>query len=160
MNKKINDHILNTNSQFKSISQTLANIQSFLKMSEPQQHGTNPGINNSTFVAPSTSSYTPNVFLSSVTTASPSQGNQINNVNVRKPTVSYSKKPGILVTGGQGIAKVTKPGLGLEIGSHAINPVPRKNIPLRYTICRISPFHYHHYVRHLLRHQTSQIPPI
>ncbi|HET6843741.1 MAG TPA: cobalt-precorrin-5B (C(1))-methyltransferase [Candidatus Angelobacter sp.] len=35
---------------------------------------------------------------------------------------------GIEVEGGAGVARVTKPGLGLEIGGPAINPVPRQNI--------------------------------
>jgi cobalt-precorrin-5B (C1)-methyltransferase len=35
---------------------------------------------------------------------------------------------GILIEGGEGVALVTKPGLGLEVGTHAINPVPRRNI--------------------------------
>ncbi len=34
----------------------------------------------------------------------------------------------IELRGGPGVATVTKPGLGLEIGGPAINPVPRKNI--------------------------------
>jgi cobalt-precorrin-5B (C1)-methyltransferase len=34
----------------------------------------------------------------------------------------------IIVKGGTGVAKVTKGGLGLEIGTWAINPVPQKNI--------------------------------
>lgn len=32
------------------------------------------------------------------------------------------------IYGGVGIARVTKPGLGLEVGTSAINPVPRQNI--------------------------------
>ena len=35
---------------------------------------------------------------------------------------------GIELRGGAGVATVTKPGLGLEVGAPAINPVPRKNI--------------------------------
>jgi cobalt-precorrin-5B (C1)-methyltransferase len=35
---------------------------------------------------------------------------------------------GVEVRGGKGVATVTKPGLGLEVGSAAINPVPRRNI--------------------------------
>lgn len=35
---------------------------------------------------------------------------------------------GVKVLGGAGVATVTKPGLGLEVGSSAINPVPRRNI--------------------------------
>jgi cobalt-precorrin-5B (C1)-methyltransferase len=34
----------------------------------------------------------------------------------------------IELRGGEGVATVTKPGLGLEVGGPAINPVPRKNI--------------------------------
>lgn len=34
----------------------------------------------------------------------------------------------IVLIGGEGVATVTKPGLGLTIGGPAINPVPRKNI--------------------------------
>jgi cobalt-precorrin-5B (C1)-methyltransferase len=36
--------------------------------------------------------------------------------------------PGIELRGGAGVATVTKPGLGLEVGAPAINPVPRRNI--------------------------------
>lgn len=35
---------------------------------------------------------------------------------------------GVRIEGGQGVGTVTKPGLGLEIGGPAINPVPRKMI--------------------------------
>ncbi|MEO5968532.1 MAG: cobalt-precorrin-5B (C(1))-methyltransferase [Bdellovibrionia bacterium] len=35
---------------------------------------------------------------------------------------------GIVIRGGEGVAVVTKAGLGLEVGGPAINPVPRKNI--------------------------------
>lgn len=39
------------------------------------------------------------------------------------------EKPGdIQILGGEGVGTVTKPGLGLEIGTHAINPVPKKMI--------------------------------
>ncbi|GIX43493.1 MAG: hypothetical protein KatS3mg129_3226 [Leptospiraceae bacterium] len=34
----------------------------------------------------------------------------------------------VILKGGKGVAIVTKPGLGLEVGGPAINPVPRKNI--------------------------------
>ena len=34
----------------------------------------------------------------------------------------------IILKGGKGVAMVTKPGLGLEVGTSAINPVPRSNI--------------------------------
>lgn len=42
--------------------------------------------------------------------------------------VELKKEPGIELRGGEGVATVTKPGLGLEVGLPAINPVPRKNI--------------------------------
>lgn len=42
--------------------------------------------------------------------------------------VRLHQTPELVIEGGQGVAKVTKPGLGLEVGTHAINPVPRKNI--------------------------------
>lgn len=35
---------------------------------------------------------------------------------------------GIIILGGVGVGVVTKPGLGLEIGKHAINPVPHRMI--------------------------------
>lgn len=38
------------------------------------------------------------------------------------------KKTELLITGGEGIGKVTKPGLQLDIGQAAINPVPREMI--------------------------------
>ena len=34
----------------------------------------------------------------------------------------------VVIRGGEGVATVTKPGLGLTVGEAAINPVPRKNI--------------------------------
>ncbi|HEY8139608.1 MAG TPA: cobalt-precorrin-5B (C(1))-methyltransferase, partial [Nitrososphaera sp.] len=41
-------------------------------------------------------------------------------------TVSYSKDIGqIRIEGGRGVGRVTKPGLGLEIGQAAINPTPK-----------------------------------
>ena len=42
--------------------------------------------------------------------------------------VELRAEPGIELRGGAGVATVTKPGLGLEIGDPAINPVPRRNI--------------------------------
>lgn len=42
--------------------------------------------------------------------------------------VAYSPRPGITFIGGEGIGTVTLPGLGLEVGEPAINPVPRKMI--------------------------------
>ncbi|MDP2661569.1 MAG: cobalt-precorrin-5B (C(1))-methyltransferase [Dehalococcoidia bacterium] len=43
-------------------------------------------------------------------------------------TVRRTGRPGIAISRGEGVGTVTKPGLGLEVGSPAINPVPRKMI--------------------------------
>jgi cobalt-precorrin-5B (C1)-methyltransferase len=43
-------------------------------------------------------------------------------------TVTPMADPGVQIRGGAGVAVVTKPGLGLEVGAPAVNPVPRKNI--------------------------------
>jgi cobalt-precorrin-5B (C1)-methyltransferase len=42
--------------------------------------------------------------------------------------VELRAEPGIEVCGGPGVATVTRPGLGLEVGGPAINPAPRRNI--------------------------------
>jgi cobalt-precorrin-5B (C1)-methyltransferase len=42
--------------------------------------------------------------------------------------VTLRDEPGVELRGGRGVATVTKPGLGLEVGTPAINPVPRRNI--------------------------------
>jgi cobalt-precorrin-5B (C1)-methyltransferase len=42
--------------------------------------------------------------------------------------VTLQDKPGLLIQGGEGVGKITKPGLQLPIGEVAINPVPRKMI--------------------------------
>jgi cobalt-precorrin-5B (C1)-methyltransferase len=43
-------------------------------------------------------------------------------------TVAWQDAPGIAVERGEGVGVVTKPGLGLEVGGPAINPVPRQQI--------------------------------
>src|SRR5579863_4240739 len=42
--------------------------------------------------------------------------------------VALRSEPGVILKGGPGVATVTKPGLGLDVGGPAINPTPRKNI--------------------------------
>ena len=42
--------------------------------------------------------------------------------------VELRTEPGIDIRGGYGVARVTKAGLGLELGGPAINPVPKRNI--------------------------------
>ncbi len=42
--------------------------------------------------------------------------------------VSLQPAPGVELRRGEGVATVTKPGLGLDVGAPAINPVPRRNI--------------------------------
>lgn len=42
--------------------------------------------------------------------------------------VHLTGKPGIIITGGEGVGRITKPGLQLPVGEMAINPVPRKMI--------------------------------
>lgn len=43
-------------------------------------------------------------------------------------TVSWSNQPGVDIEGGIGVGRVTKPGLPIEVGLAAINPVPRQMI--------------------------------
>lgn len=43
-------------------------------------------------------------------------------------TVRWAAGAGVHLTGGEGVGTVTKPGLGLEVGGPAINPVPRAMI--------------------------------
>ncbi|HZQ37154.1 MAG TPA: cobalt-precorrin-5B (C(1))-methyltransferase [Dehalococcoidia bacterium] len=45
-----------------------------------------------------------------------------------RATVSRCDAPGIELRGGEGVGRVTLPGLGLAIGGPAINPVPRRMI--------------------------------
>lgn len=42
--------------------------------------------------------------------------------------VELRDEPRVELRGGEGVARVTKPGLGLDVGGPAINPVPRRNI--------------------------------
>lgn len=42
--------------------------------------------------------------------------------------VEYASAPGISIEGGEGVGRVTRPGLGLAVGGPAINPVPQKMI--------------------------------
>ncbi|HZS12981.1 MAG TPA: cobalt-precorrin-5B (C(1))-methyltransferase [Candidatus Dormibacteraeota bacterium] len=43
-------------------------------------------------------------------------------------TVAWRSDPGLELRGGEGVGTVTLPGLGLEVGGPAINPVPRRMI--------------------------------
>ncbi len=43
-------------------------------------------------------------------------------------TVWWEPEPGVHLRGGAGVGVVTRPGLGLEVGGPAINPVPRRMI--------------------------------
>jgi cobalt-precorrin-5B (C1)-methyltransferase len=42
--------------------------------------------------------------------------------------VRLEPEPGLRIDGGEGVGRVTRPGLGLPIGGPAINPVPRRQI--------------------------------
>ncbi|MEV1289225.1 cobalt-precorrin-5B (C(1))-methyltransferase [Micromonospora sp. NPDC049679] len=43
-------------------------------------------------------------------------------------TVGWHDGPGVRLAGGEGVGTVTRPGLGLDVGGPAINPVPREMI--------------------------------
>ncbi|MDI3256355.1 MAG: cobalt-precorrin-5B (C(1))-methyltransferase, partial [Kyrpidia sp.] len=43
-------------------------------------------------------------------------------------TVTWREEPGIELAGGEGVGRVTKPGLAVPVGEPAINPVPRRMI--------------------------------
>lgn len=47
--------------------------------------------------------------------------------------VRHSAAPGITLDGGEGVGRVTLPGLGLAVGGPAINPVPRQQISANVT---------------------------
>src|SRR6266487_5249036 len=42
--------------------------------------------------------------------------------------LSLRAEPGLRLEGGEGVGTVTRPGLGLQVGGPAINPVPRRQI--------------------------------
>jgi cobalt-precorrin-5B (C1)-methyltransferase len=42
--------------------------------------------------------------------------------------VDLEREPGLRLEGGEGVGTVTRPGLGLQVGGPAINPVPRRQI--------------------------------
>lgn len=42
--------------------------------------------------------------------------------------LNWSKTPGVSITGGEGVGRVTKPGLAVAVGEPAINPGPRRMI--------------------------------
>ncbi|MFN8455910.1 MAG: cobalt-precorrin-5B (C(1))-methyltransferase [Anaerolineae bacterium] len=55
--------------------------------------------------------------------------------------VRYNDTPGIALEGGQGVGRVTLPGLGLEVSGPAINPVPRQQILANVAdaVCEVKP---------------------
>jgi cobalt-precorrin-5B (C1)-methyltransferase len=56
-------------------------------------------------------------------------------------TVSFIDQVGeIVIDGGKGVGKITKPGLGLEIGKSAINPIPLKMIEQAVREVALAPY--------------------
>lgn len=56
-------------------------------------------------------------------------------------TVNRQKEPGIRIVGGEGVGVVTRPGLAVEVGEPAINPVPRRMIQ-EAVLREMKRFHY------------------
>lgn len=57
-------------------------------------------------------------------------------------TVSRRREPGVLIDGGKGVGRVTKPGLDQPVGNAAINSVPRQMIRENVDeVCRAADYH-------------------
>ena len=57
-------------------------------------------------------------------------------------TVSRRREPGVLIDGGKGVGRVTKPGLDQPVGNAAINSVPRQMIRENLEeVCRTTDYH-------------------
>ena len=57
-------------------------------------------------------------------------------------TVSRRREPGVLIDGGKGVGRVTKPGLDQPVGNAAINSVPRQMIRENVDeVCRVADYH-------------------
>ena len=57
-------------------------------------------------------------------------------------TVSRRREPGVLIDGGKGVGRVTKPGLDQPVGNAAINSVPRRMIRENLEeVCRTTDYH-------------------
>ena len=65
-------------------------------------------------------------------------------------TVSRRDLPGIVVDGGEGVGRVTLPGLDQPVGEAAINSVPRKMIREHVDLTRVAFFTaaYRHYLKY------------
>ena len=48
-------------------------------------------------------------------------------INSKVELIDFDKEK-VIITGGEGVGKITKPGLQIPVGEYAINPVPRKMI--------------------------------